>query len=561
MSRWFRMAVAAAATMFAAGEHGVRAIAVSLKTRAYFRALCRRWRRRHPGAHAGRCGLPAMGPGRRGRKPARARAGVVASQALVASPPDGYTLIVVASGHATNPFLYPKIPYDTFKDFTPISLLASSPNILLVKANSPFKTVADVIAQARAKPGSLAFAHAGNGTSTHLAGELLKNLAKIDINAIPYKGGAPAINDLLGGQIPMSFNNGPESVGQIAGRHASARSRSRPRRGRRSCPMCPAWPRPCRATTPRCGGDLLGPAGMPRDLVEKLSHDFVAALNTEAVKERLTKLGASPIGSSPQAVRCQDSCRLREMGADHQGRRHEGRMSRDDSRLSAAARRQPAESTAAAGRLRYACPCVRARGAVSLCRRPQLHAAGRAAGKISRHARSNRLCARRAGAGQRARPRQFRDARCAARNGRTVCAGVAVADADVAPAVLREWNRIGVRGLRFNHFFRDGQLHYRGGVPLTAARDARARDGRTRMASSALDRRQGPARDDSGPEIARPAGRDRSHGPHRCPRRHGNGRFPEPVARGRRRLVLGQAVGRPSPQPQRARLSRCAAVS
>src|SRR6202023_2723361 len=131
--------------------------------------------------------------------------GVVASQALATSPPDGYTLIVVASGHATNPFLYPKIPYDTFKDFAPISLLASSPNILLVRADSPFQTLADLLAQARSKPGSLSFGHAGNGTSTHLAGELLKNLAGININAIPYKGGAPAITALLGGQIPMSF--------------------------------------------------------------------------------------------------------------------------------------------------------------------------------------------------------------------------------------------------------------------------------------------------------------------------------------------------------------------
>src|ERR1700712_3296101 len=142
--------------------------------------------------------------------------GVIASQALVTSAPDGYTLIVVASGHPTNSFLYPKLPYDTFKDFTPISLLASSPNILLVRADSPFKTLADVIAQAKAKPGSLSFGYAGTGTSTHLAGELLKNLGKIDINGIPYKGGALAINDLLGGQIPMSFNNGPESVGQIS---------------------------------------------------------------------------------------------------------------------------------------------------------------------------------------------------------------------------------------------------------------------------------------------------------------------------------------------------------
>src|SRR5215468_11207379 len=141
--------------------------------------------------------------------------GVIASQALVAAPPDGHTLIVVASGHATNPFLYQKLPYDTFKDFTPISLLASSPNILLVGKDSPFKTLGDVIAAAKAKPGSLAYGHAGNGTSTHLAGELLKSLAGIDVMAIPYKGGTPAMNDLLGGQIPMSFNNGPESVGQI----------------------------------------------------------------------------------------------------------------------------------------------------------------------------------------------------------------------------------------------------------------------------------------------------------------------------------------------------------
>jgi tripartite-type tricarboxylate transporter receptor subunit TctC len=226
--------------------------------------------------------------------------GVVASQALVSAPPDGYTLIVVASGHATNPFLYPKLPYDTFKDFTPISLLASSPNILLVRADSAFKTLSDVIAQARAKPGSLSFAHAGTGTSTHLAGELLKSLAKIDIEPIPYKGGAPAINDLLGGQIPMSFNNGPESVGQLEAGTVRALAVTTASRA----PFLPDVPSMGEAVP---GYDtevwwgLLGPAGMPADLVAKLSHDFVAALNTDAVKERLGKLGALPIGSSPQA--------------------------------------------------------------------------------------------------------------------------------------------------------------------------------------------------------------------------------------------------------------------
>jgi tripartite-type tricarboxylate transporter receptor subunit TctC len=225
--------------------------------------------------------------------------GLIASQALATSPPDGYTLIVVASGHATNAFLYPKIPYDTFKDFTPISLLASSPNVLLVRADSPFKTLADVIAAARAKPGSLSFAHAGTGTSTHLAGELLKNLARIDLNAIPYKGGAPAINDLLGGQIPMSFNNGPESIGQLQAGTVRALAVTTAARA----PFLPDVPS-MSETVPGYDTEvwwgLLGPAGMPPEVLAKLSHDFVAAVNTDSVKERLTKLGALPIGSTPQ---------------------------------------------------------------------------------------------------------------------------------------------------------------------------------------------------------------------------------------------------------------------
>jgi len=225
--------------------------------------------------------------------------GVIASQAVVTSAPDGYTLIMVASGHATNPLLYAKIPYDTFKDFTPISLLASSPNILLVRADSPFRTMGDLIAAAKAKPGSLSFAHAGTGTSTHLAGELLKSLARIDLNAIPYKGGAPSINDLLGGQIPISFNNGPESVGQLQAGTLRALAVTTAERA----PFLPDVPSMSEAVPGYDTGvwwGLLGPANLPADVLAKLSHDFVAALNTDAVKERLSKLGALPIGSSPQ---------------------------------------------------------------------------------------------------------------------------------------------------------------------------------------------------------------------------------------------------------------------
>src|ERR1700692_3286811 len=198
MGRWFRRAAATAAAMLMAGNfasaqspypsRGVHIYvpyaaggAVDILTRTLGDAVSRQW---------GQGVVVENRPG---------AGGVIASQAPATPPPDGYPLIVVASGHPTNSFLYEKLPYDTFKDFTPISLLASSPNILLVRADSPYKTLADLLAVARQKPGSLSYGMAGNGTSTHLAGELLKNLAKVDIVAIPYKGGGPAMNDLMRG--------------------------------------------------------------------------------------------------------------------------------------------------------------------------------------------------------------------------------------------------------------------------------------------------------------------------------------------------------------------------
>jgi tripartite-type tricarboxylate transporter receptor subunit TctC len=204
--------------------------------------------------------------------------GVIASQAVATSPKDGYMLIVVASGHATNPFLYAHLPYDTFKDFTPISLLGSSPNILLVRADSPFKTLADLLAEARKKPGSLSYGHAGNGTSTYLAGELLKSLAKVDLTGIPYKGGAPAINDLLGGHLPISFNNAPESLGQITSGTLRALAVTTATRA----PFLPNVPTMAEAGVP--GYDtavwwgLLGPSNMPANVTGKIAKDTAEAM-------------------------------------------------------------------------------------------------------------------------------------------------------------------------------------------------------------------------------------------------------------------------------------------
>jgi len=225
--------------------------------------------------------------------------GTIASQVVAKSAPDGYTLVIVASGHAINPYLYLNLPYDTFRDFRPISLLGSSPNILLVAVNSPYKTLAALLAAARAKPGSLSYGMSGIGTSTHLAGELLKYMAKVDIVAVSYKGGAPIINDLLGGHIPLSFNNIPESIGQIKGgnlRPLGVTSATR-------AAVLPDVPTIAEAGVP--GYDtavwwgLLGPGGLSADLAAKISKDCAEVLHAPAVKQRLDKLGATVAGTSP----------------------------------------------------------------------------------------------------------------------------------------------------------------------------------------------------------------------------------------------------------------------
>jgi tripartite-type tricarboxylate transporter receptor subunit TctC len=161
--------------------------------------------------------------------------------------------------------------------------------------------VGDVIAYARAHPGELSYAHPGNGTSPHLAGELLKHMAKIDIAGVPYKGGAPSLNDLLGGHIPLSINNIPESIGQVRagtvrplGVTTAARS-----------PVLPDVPPIAESGLP--GYDtgvwwgFLAPAGLPAAIQQKLARDCAAAAQAPAVRERLLTLGATPIGSTPQA--------------------------------------------------------------------------------------------------------------------------------------------------------------------------------------------------------------------------------------------------------------------
>jgi tripartite-type tricarboxylate transporter receptor subunit TctC len=226
--------------------------------------------------------------------------GTIAEAVAAKAKPDGYTIIRVASGHATAAYLYPDLPYDPLRDFTPLSLVGSSPNMMLVRDDSPYKSIADVLAAARAKPGQLSYGYAGNGTSPHLAGELLKYMTKVEITPVPYKGGAPVLNDLLGGHIPLSFNNIPESIGFVQA------GKLRPlgvTTAKRSA-VLPDVPTIAESGLP--GYDtgvwwgFLAPAGLPAAIRDKLAKDCAEAVQVAAVRDRLLKIGAEPVGSTAE---------------------------------------------------------------------------------------------------------------------------------------------------------------------------------------------------------------------------------------------------------------------
>ena len=145
--------------------------------------------------------------------------GTIAAQQVARAAPDGRTLLLDASNFAVNPALFPKLPYDNDKSFVPIAVVALFPNVLVCTPSFEAKTVADVLKLARAKPKSLAYASSGNGSAQHLAGALFEQLAKVELTHVPYRGGGPALNDVIGGQVPLFFANVASGLGQIqAGR-------------------------------------------------------------------------------------------------------------------------------------------------------------------------------------------------------------------------------------------------------------------------------------------------------------------------------------------------------
>lgn len=228
--------------------------------------------------------------------------GNIGSELVAKSTPDGYTLLMGTVGtHAINPSLYARMPYDHVKDFTPVILVAGVPNVLVVNPSLPVHSVQELIAYAKANPGKLNFASSGNGTSIHLAGELFKTMTGVQMTHIPYKGSAPALADLLGGQVQLMFDNLPSSLPFIkAGRLRALAVTS----GTRAAAL-PDLPTLAESGLPGFEASswfgVLAPAGTPHDIVAKLNGAIASWLASPEAKEKLSAQGAIAAGGTPDA--------------------------------------------------------------------------------------------------------------------------------------------------------------------------------------------------------------------------------------------------------------------
>jgi tripartite-type tricarboxylate transporter receptor subunit TctC len=228
--------------------------------------------------------------------------GNIGADFVAKSAPDGYTVVMGAlSTHAVNPTLYPKMPYDAVKDFAPISMIAITPNVLVVPVNSPINSVKDLIAAAKAKPGKLAFASGSNGSAGHLAGELFKVETHTDVIHVPYKGAAPATQGLLAGDTQFMFDNLANAMAQVKGGKLKALAVTTAKRS----PLAPDLPTMTEAGLP--GFDistwfgLMAPAGTPKDVVARWNRDLVKILESPDMKQKLALQGAESTPMTPEA--------------------------------------------------------------------------------------------------------------------------------------------------------------------------------------------------------------------------------------------------------------------
>ena len=224
----------------------------------------------------------------------------IASEFVAKSAPDGHTLLINTAALAINMSLYKNVPFDTLRDFAPASVFSESQNILLVNAAKPYKSAAEVVAAARARPGALSFSSAGSGSTQHLAGELFKLQTRTDILHVPYKGSAPSLTALIAGDVDLIFINVPAVLPHIK----SGRLRPLAAAGARRTDLLPDVP-----TLKEAGINgvevsvwygVLAPAGTPREIVATLAAAITRAARSPDIRQKLIEQGAEPVGNSPE---------------------------------------------------------------------------------------------------------------------------------------------------------------------------------------------------------------------------------------------------------------------
>lgn len=228
--------------------------------------------------------------------------GIIGAQAVLSAPADGYTLMVDASNHAQNPALKKRMPFDTLKDFAPVSLMIKVPSVLVVNPNFPVRSPRELIAHVKANPGKVDYASSGNGSAQHLAAELFALKTGARMTHVAYRGGGPAMVDVMAGTVPVFFASLASALPYIQSGKLIAVAVA----GQRRTPVLPNTPT---FTEAGVGGvdvyewnALFAPAGTPAALVDKISKDVAAALSDREVKARLISLGAEVMGSTPREL-------------------------------------------------------------------------------------------------------------------------------------------------------------------------------------------------------------------------------------------------------------------
>jgi|KBSMisStandDraft_5_1062788.scaffolds.fasta_scaffold00178_40 tripartite-type tricarboxylate transporter receptor subunit TctC len=226
--------------------------------------------------------------------------GNIASEIVAKAPADGYTLLEPAFAHAVNPFLYSKLPFDTLKDFAPVLLFASIANVLVVHPSIPAQSVKELIAFAKTRPGQLSYGSSGNGTASHLAGELLNLMGGIKIAHIPYKGLAPAHTEVMGGQIGLLFDGIVTGIPAVKAGRLRALAVTTVKRWQGTPDIPTMSEAGLTGFEVNSWYGLIAPAGTPREIIMKLNTEVARSLREPDARERLYSIGAEPMNNTPE---------------------------------------------------------------------------------------------------------------------------------------------------------------------------------------------------------------------------------------------------------------------